>query len=820
MATTPRRHHFSLTSLTPLTPLTPLRACWAARWVCAWLMVFAVSAHASGGDYEMSDSIFAPGLSVDSQALPRYGTGQLGVIQPSYRRVYLMLAWRAAQGHPLSAAEMDQLVVQGWRVQVEGTRNPYSSATAWREARKAAVARLPAGKRPRSKGLPEGSEVFGEFGGGMNCNAYAFVRAEQTLAERQKMPADQGWPAWGGLWLQQQDAVFDACTATPTAGGAPEAAPLLPPLPAGAPPWLQWDRDYQMAAIRFYRRDYQAAREAFLAIAADKASPWRVVAAYLAARSLIRATSDEFGGDAPAGGRQVNAEVREMLATARRELLQVADEYPPAHDLVGWIDMRLRPQERLKGLGAELAEGRLIPHRVGAVNDYLVWLSRLPPQTLVDAPDAMTRWIGVMQACCAPLEMPWWIDTGASQAAESLVGEPLQQRALGVARAQWRATHAPVWLVPLLSQALPPGPKVPAERLLAADERQAALAVPAESPIYLHLRYHLLRLRIAQGDTASADADIAALLADRKQPMSDATRNRFLGLKVQSAQSLADFLATAPRRIVEPMGRPLIDADRASRANPQAAAPAVGLDSDFLGPLYRHLPLATLMAIRQAPELSAERVRLTEIIWTRAALLGQWEVADALADELAQPRTTTRELWRRFKAARTPAEKRDAATVIWVNTPELNPGLALPDPQAYGQCNSVGWSVPQRDDGREGARDDAREDGGETLLWQAPAFLSAAERAQAAEQMRPLLALKDRNPALAPTLMAWAKAHPEDPEAPKALHFFVMSTRKECRRYDADRPNAPPRSHPREAFQLLHKLWPRSEWAKITKYYY
>ena len=82
-------------------------------------------------------------------------------------------------------------------------------------------------------------------------------------------------------------------------------------------------------------------------------------------------------------------------------------------------------------------------------------------------------------------------------------------------------------------------------------------------------------------------------------------------------------------------------------------------------------------------------------------------------------------------------------------------------------------------------------------------------------------ALPNRNAYLAPTLLAWAQGKPADPEAPKALHFFVPSTRNECRPpVPANGQPAPEPTYSRDAFRLLHKLWPDSDWARTTRYHY
>jgi hypothetical protein len=61
--------------------------------------------------------------------------------------------------------------------------------------------------------------------------------------------------------------------------------------------------------------------------------------------------------------------------------------------------------------------------------------------------------------------------------------------------------------------------------------------------------------------------------------------------------------------------------------------------------------------------------------------------------------------------------------------------------------------------------------------------------------------------------MEWAGTHPADPELPWLLYVVVMSTRGGCLDNDAS-------ALSRKAHALLHKRWPRSEWASATPYFY
>jgi hypothetical protein len=104
---------------------------------------------------------------------------------------------------------------------------------------------------------------------------------------------------------------------------------------------------------------------------------------------------------------------------------------------------------------------------------------------------------------------------------------------------------------------------------------------------------------------------------------------------------------------------------------------------------------------------------------------------------------------------------------------------------------------------------------------QPPRYLSAEQLAAAGKEQQQLLKLPLRTEFIAPTLLAWAKQKPNDEEAPKALHFLVASTRMECP-YGTDKEEKDQlrSQYSKEAFNLLHKLYPNSKWARQTKYFF
>lgn len=754
-----------------------------------------LSANASGGD-DYAESEFTPENHVPAADLPAYAGGQLGVVNASYWRVFLVLAWRAANDHALSPGEVKVLNLSRWSVGPNShSEDPYywdekaTGVADWQAAR----ARTGASE-PRKIRVTRETESYSTY---LNCPVDAFQRASRTLSERQRQSASN--PQWVALWLRNQDAVFANCEPEGIQGWGNHRTtppPSLPqPAPANAPTWLVQDTAYQTAAALFYAGQYAQARQQFLAIAQDKTSPWQPLGSYLAARCSLRALSLSLEDSRDIAKKP---EARQQLEATRKELQAIAPHDLPAQSLIQWIDARLDPVGQARKMAAIVNQAPIDERTVLAFSDYLVLLDRLSDSGSVrQLQDPMTQWIFAM----------------ASPDADSvaLARSHLKGAADGSAASA-------LWLAPLVQSASGRAASQPPATALTPAEWKAALAVPVSSPLYQHIRYHLHRLRIEAGQAAQADAEVSAMLTQPHQHLSAATRNRWLGLKLLTAHTVEDFLAAAARqRVQENQGVSIARDDQQAKAASAPATSASGavtgtsagatfdLDEDFALHLFRDLPLAVLQSLADRKDFPASlRPTLNETVWTRAVVLGDWATADAFSARLAATRATTAHLYTRFKAAATPQAKTLEATIIFANTPELEPHLYARGttlPQEWG-CT---WNSDQKASG---------------LSMASPAFLTTAQSAQARKEMDTLLALPTRNAYLAPTLLSWARTRPADPEAPKALHFFVAGTRNECVPYTATGQPGPKTTYSRDAFRLLHQLWPNDPWTAKTKYHY
>ena len=578
-------------------------------------------------------------------------------------------------------------------------------------------------------------------------------------------------------WLTGQDAVFANCSAAGVQKGAdwivPE--PVLPAqADAAAPPWLRADRAYQTAAALFYAGRFAQARERFLAIAADKSSPWQPLGSYLAARCLLRQATLAGTQDADAA---TAGKTKQMLVQARAELARLSPTDPAAGRLLGWVDVQLRPAERAAELGLALEDGPISSvERVSMLNDYLRLMDVLDVDDgLSGSAQTMTAWIGLMQTAAIP--MP----TDAQRVA--LVGK---------ARTHWQHDHDIAWLMPLFIRARRLGDLEP-------DELRAATALATTSPAWQTLHWHMVRLELVSGRAADADTSVDAVLA--MKTLSTSTRNRWLQLKLASARSVDAMLAAAPRTAPEPerkTGVPIPDEGK-------AGDPVTGTDGDFARRVYRDLPLTQMAALAGRPDYPPEmRTALVEVVFARALVLGNWAVADRFVDDVASSRQTTQALYRRYRAAKTQRDRQIAAALILVNSPEFNPS-AVSDAGGilYWGCQDHQF----RDDGL----------GPDPVMTVPAQFLTEAEQSQLNTERAALAALPVRSRWLADPLLKWAATRPDNVEAPKALHFFVASTRMECGS-DQTKPKGVTPS--RRAFDLLHALWPNSEWAEQTPYWF
>ncbi len=263
--------------------------------------------------------------------LPRteFVDGRLGVLQPTFARSYLVIAYRYLNGIGLDPQEREQ-ARDYYKDRATGQWDKIGTdwATEWDNLR----SRIKSPPAPPTRMITGGTLKYDPetHAFALNCADDAFRIATQTLDARRRQFGAAS--AAFRSWLEAQDKVFRNCV-----GGDP----AIPSQPAtDLPPLIRADRDYQIAAAHFYAGDNEAALEGFRRISQDTSSPWSTIARYLIARTLLRMTSD--GKASP----ELESETKSILANA-----SLASIHGMTWNLAQRAHIRERDQNYLRELG-------------------------------------------------------------------------------------------------------------------------------------------------------------------------------------------------------------------------------------------------------------------------------------------------------------------------------------------------------------------------------------------------------------------------------------------------------------------------------------
>jgi hypothetical protein len=342
------------------------------------LLILAIPLELPGCGPFLPEAVFH--LRVSPEAPKDFARGNLGILQPTYERLYQVIAYRYLSGVGLNAAE--QQAISPGRLDAAVGSPPDEPRNPWLAVRN------------QVPGVQRISDIYpyreitreGAYGSYLNCNDDAFRTAAATLQRWRGKPGEADW-------IAAQDLVFADCSK----GAAIPATSSLPQLHA--------DRAYQIASAKFYSEQYDAARQDFQTIASDPSSPWQDIAPYLAARCLIRAGK---------------------FADADTELQHIAADpalgrfHASASGLRGYVRARLHPAERMH----ELALALVKPDSQTTIQQDLIDYRTLFDQNVKPSQDDdLTAWIvsfqaggnGALEKWRATHALPWLL--GALQAA-------------------------------------------------------------------------------------------------------------------------------------------------------------------------------------------------------------------------------------------------------------------------------------------------------------------------------------------------------------------------------------------------------------------
>lgn len=653
--------------------------------------------------------------------IDNYLAGRLGVIQPTYARSHLVVAYRWLSGNPPRGAMlvgMRELIRHRLRETPAGPAEEVWPKERWQKVRGTIAPEL----------------RIDEYRPGyylswwINCNDDAFDVAATTLEARIKtFGADHRGVK---SWLAAQDVVFANCGA---GRGTPAPAEL------DLPPVFHYDRAYQIAAADFYAERYDAARARFLAIGRDKASPWRRIARYLAVRTTLRKSPIYSSSAALASTDPVavalEKEIRALLADPDMKPLRET-----LGQLLRFVTYRTNPHLRFRMAAAALVSKDR--YSAAGMRDDLEHYTFLLDRTdFQPPPDAMTDWIRTFQ-------------------------DPTQREH---AVRRWRATRSIPWLVAALTHAEPKDAAV-------TDLLAAAGNLASDSPAYPTIAYHRARLLIANGGTDDAHDALNRVLA---LDLPTSARNVLSDLRLPLARSLDEFLRDVAQNPVgeewterapwEWGGGPMIPPGAAAvfnRALPLEMLVAAAHEPSVPRPVRNQLAAA---AWTRAVLLRRDDVAL-ELVETVA------KAYPILKEPLARWRKTS---GTRRRFATVDLIIQFAGLSPWVEP--LDGRLTLDHPEWQMAVDFHGYKTNwwcRGDSHSESVQHWRRQP---TPLVIPPFVKSKEVRAQVGAERNQLLAHGGGGTYMLRGATEWARARPRDARVPEALATAIKRARWTCR---------------------------------------
>ncbi len=755
--------------------------------------------------------------------LASFTTGKVGVVPNTYGRISLFAFYRQLKDTPLTANEQKQVVEaiqrrigiytsDGESLSPANAPNQTSDATDYYTVWTNARARVLADKTEISteKRDPNAYSVYD------NCLKDSFNVAAKTLETR---IAKYGANDLTKEWLNGQDAVFSNC-------GGEGTIPAN--VGANAPEWLVKDRQYQIAAALFYAGKFPEARNNFEQIAADKNSVWSKTAKFIVPRTYIRQASFIESTENPeneearqAQETKINAEKSRLLQNALTQLKNIStdasmnDFHDSARKLLDLVKFRLDANGRQRELAQILAESKENANIYNDLTDY-IWL--------LDKPQSDASQIGAerdekeAQAANRKYDYDYKLklrDLPANVRENDLTDWLYTYQAVdGFAHAyeKWQETKSRQWLVNAISHA----DKTAAQT---AELLSEAAKIQRNSAGYATVRYHQIRLLLETDKRADAKKILDEMLNDNFQNYPISTQNKFFAQRMILAENLAEFLKFAQRQAATFVYSDDANEEGEDLKNDKTLLPwknRTMFDEDSTAFFNEKMPLSMLREAALSPQLPEYLKKfLVSAVWTRAFLLGNKQIEQEFTPLMTRYSKEFAPTLSKYANAADPLDRESAALLVILNNPVIQPYVPIgfgrdnSPPEVIDSIRGNWWCAED-----EATKDDSSYDHYEYVYPKNyPNFLTATQTADAVREHQQIVASGNSATFLARRAVEFANKNPNHPNTPEILHLAVRATRYGCT-------DAATLNYSKQAFDILHKKYPKSPWTAKTPYFF
>ncbi|MBK8726320.1 MAG: hypothetical protein IPL96_09850 [Holophagaceae bacterium] len=589
-----------------------------------------------------SEPVFVHTLFPDHGHFEAYAKGDLGLVQPTFARSYLVVAYRHLSGAGMDDQAQQDALRLWWEREgfgperkdaVKRDRWEDGGRNRWKAIRKQVVEGEPKLASPYSWDA--------NYAATAQLGDPVFAKAAETLEARIKSHGAKD--PWVLSWVKGQDEIFSG----EKTRSLPEAAPAI------APAWFKQDRAYQLAAARFHLGQLAEAKAGFAAIAADRSSPWSDLGAYLAARAGLREAAKD-----PAKLSAVRSSLEALVKDPKRAAI-----HTDAKAMLDRATYLADPPKYVAALGARLSAKGAVADFHDALDNYTYAWDRIIDGSL-EIPDASRS--SLVEKDGEPVR------EARATHSRGLVGEEMSdwiriytghgEEAL----ARWRRTPTLPWLVAALAHAGAKDPEI--SKLL-----ESAAKVDAKSPAFLTLAYHRARLLSELGRIPEADRLTAELQARPGLPPT--LFNLLRQSQQKRAKDLKAWIGLLPQKIAGITEAGNINTD------PPEPTQMEDVDSADISRLQTLVPLDALKDAALDPA-SSKLLGLPAMALEKALLAGREDLVKALhkpdpkkPDEVDAWLAEQEPAGRAFILALRAGRARNRA--CFPKTPEKEPGLPV-----------------------------------------------------------------------------------------------------------------------------------------------
>lgn len=574
--------------------------------------------------------------------MAKFARGRIGIPLPTWLRAHLVVAFRYLAGKPLSLAEQRSLLEFFDHEHELGREVSEQAAAPWLQER----AKYRGGTPPKISPYHPGRMGYLDY---VTCLPPAFDNAVRTLHVRAQQFGSNSPELQE--WITGQDEVFENCSGGPSVPAN---------LPANANPLLRADRAYQIAAADFYIPDLASARREFEAIARDNSSPWREIAPYMIARTVIRLACCIAGNDGiedqynPAILKEAEALLQRIIANPQQRVLR-----RDAERLQALVEFHLHPEQRQHELGRILVSGRSGSEFGQHLVDYTWLLDRFfdvasnfvnDDSWGLEYVHRVREWkIKQYQQLrnARSDELSDWLITVQSGSDAARLH----------AVSMWQSTHSIPWLFAAMV------------KLRGTDENtpkvlEAAALIPKSSPAFTALAFHRSRLLRESGQLQAARVIIEEAL---QLPASLSTVNLLKDEQLRNSANPKELQSRMVRvsadlsNSVDPDWEDFYcDHDRTCNivfygvAHPKKNAQLLPqFDQSVAEVVNRRLPVDLSSELAASSSLPANlQIRLAPAVWARAVLLGNVGAAQRVAEATIKARPELSPSWKRMRLQR------------------------------------------------------------------------------------------------------------------------------------------------------------------------